>query len=249
MKPDPRHRALAVCCLTAASLSGHPAPGGATEFSVTPILVELKPGAMSETITVTNHSTDRLRAAVKLMEWTQDGEGKDIYKDSSDLVYFPRQMEIEGQGKRLVRVGIKAPAGMVEGAYRLFIEEQPEAAPDSSRAQVSFYFRFGVPVFVAPATPKAQPEIADPTVKAGKLSLVVSNTGNQHFRLVKIAITDGSGYLKEMGGWYSLAGTQRTYSAEIPADVCRKAHTFTVTLEGEGFRLDRKVNVDPASCT
>lgn len=242
-------RSAAVASLAAALLWACAGTAGASEFSVTPIRVELKAGAMSETITVTNHSKDKLRVGVRLMEWTQDAEGKDVYKDSSDLVYFPRQMELEGDAKRLVRVGIKSPAGLVERAYRLFIEEQPEAAPDANRAQVSFYFRFGVPVFLPPAVPKPQPEVPEPTLRGGKLAIVVDNPGNQHFRLSRIAISDGAGYLQEVSGWYSLAGSHRTYSADIPRDVCRKATAFSIALEGEGFRLDRKVNVDPASCT
>ena len=247
MKSSSRHRAVARC-LAAAALGSALLPACAGEFSVSPIRVELKAGTLSETITVTNHAKDKLRAGVRLMEWTQDAEGKDVYKDSSDLVYFPRQMEVEGEGKRLVRVGIKTPAGPVERAYRLFIEEQPEAA-ESARPQVAFYFRFGVPVFLPPAVPRPQPEVADPTLQGGKLSIQVRNPGNQHFRLVKIAISDGAGYRQELVGWYSLAGTERTYTADIPREVCRKASAFAVALEGEEFRLDRKVNVDPASCS
>lgn len=239
--------ALRAGCV-AALLAAAAAPASAGEFSVTPIRVELKAGAMNETIAVTNHGREKLRLSVRLMEWSQDAEGKDVYQDSSDLVYFPRQMEVEPEGKRLVRVGIKAPAGVAERTYRLFIEEQPDAVPDPTRSQVAFYFRFGVPVFLAPAVPRPQPQVAEPTLKGGKLSIPVKNTGNQHFRLVKLAISDGAGYLQEISGWYSLAGSERTYTADIPREVCRKAAALSVALEGEGFRLDRKVNVDPASC-
>src|SRR4051812_43535650 len=94
-----RHRRTCSLALAVALLGG---PAVAGEFSVTPIRVDLKAGALNESITVTNHAKDRLRLAVHLMEWSQDAEGKDVYKDSSDLVYFPRQLEIEGEGKRLV---------------------------------------------------------------------------------------------------------------------------------------------------
>jgi fimbrial chaperone protein len=240
---------VAGLCLAAAALACTVPPALGGEFSVTPISVELKPGAMSETITVTNHAKDKLRVNIRLMEWTQDAQGKDVYTDNNDLVYFPRQMDVEGEAKRLVRVGLKTPAGTMERTYRLFIEEQPEASTDTTRAQVAFYFRFGVPIFVTPAVPKPQPEVSDPTLQAGKLSIPVKNTGNQHFRLVKIAISDAAGYLQEISGWYSLAGTERIYTATIPPDVCRKAGVLNVSLVGEGFTLDRKVNVDPASCS
>jgi len=236
-------------CLVTAMLCGAMTPAMAGEFSVSPISVELKPGAMSETLTVTNFAKEKLRVNVHLMQWTQDAEGKDVYQDNNDLVYFPRQLEVEPEGKRLVRVGLKAPAGTVERTYRLFIEEQPDPAAESNRSQVAFLFRFGVPVFVPPVAPKPQPEVPDPTLKGGKLSVVVRNTGNQHFRVLKIVLGDGAGFQKDVAGWYSLAGTEHTYTADIPRDVCAKATALSVAVEGEGFRLDRKVNVDPASCS
>lgn len=43
-------------------------------------------------------------------------------RGESDLVYFPRQLELEPDTRKLVRVGAKAPAGTTERAYRMFIE-------------------------------------------------------------------------------------------------------------------------------
>lgn len=220
----------------------------ATEFSVSPIRVELKPGVMSETITVTNHAGTKLRVSMRLTEWTQDAEGKDVYKDSSELIYFPRQMELEPNGKRLVRLGARMPAGVVERTYRLWVEEEPPAGAGSTQAQVAFYFRFGVPVFLMPAVPRLQAELGEPRLEQGRLALPVKNTGNQSFRLQKITVSDEVGFSREIAGWYSLAGTERTYTTEIPRDVCRRAKAFTVVIEGEGIRSDRKLHVDPASC-
>jgi len=224
-------------------------PAVASEFSVTPIRAELKPGAMNETITVTNDSSNRLRVTVKLMEWTQDAAGNDVYQESSDLIYFPRQMELEAGAKRLVRVGAKTPAGTAERTYRLFIEEVPEPAQASAPAAVTFYFRFGVPIFLPPAVPKRLPEVLEPTLEKGKLSLVVKNAGNQNFRVNKVTVTDGAGYSHDIAGWYSLAGTSRAYVADIPRETCRKATALAVKLEGEGISFDRKLQVDPANCS
>jgi fimbrial chaperone protein len=231
--------------LAAALCAGTAAAG---DFSVTPIRVELKAGAAHETLTVTNHRKERLRLAVRLVEWRQDAEGRDVYSESSDLAYLPRELELAGESQRLVRVGTDAPAAAVERTYRLFIEEQPAAAGDAESGQVALSLRFGVPIFLPPAAPKPQPEALPPTLKGGKLSLVVRNAGNQHFRLLKLAIADGAGYRQELPGWYSLAGSERTYSADIPSDICRSAITLRVALEGEDFRLDRQLAVDPADC-
>jgi fimbrial chaperone protein len=126
--------ALAGCLLTPlASLAG--------EFAVSPIRAELKAGALTETLTVTNYADAPLRVSAKLMEWTQDATGADVYKESGDLVYFPRQLDIPPQGRRLIRVGAKSTGPASERTYRLYIEEEP--APGSTAgAQVNFYFRF-----------------------------------------------------------------------------------------------------------
>lgn len=236
--------AVALTCL-----SGVYCSAGATDFSVSPIRAELKPGAMSETITISNESTARLRVTVKLMEWTQDASGKDLYSDSGDLVYFPRQMDVAPGAKRLVRVGAKTPASSAERAYRLFIEEVPDATPSGVPAAVTFYFRFGVPIFLPPPLPRAQPDVMEPVLEKGKLSLIVRNTGNQHFRLNKLTVTGGAGYTQEIAGWYSLPGTSRTYAADIPAEACRSAGALAIKLEGEGISIDRRLDVDPARCS
>jgi fimbrial chaperone protein len=244
-----KYRPAPFLALAAALVAAVPAPAAATEFSVSPIRIELKPGAMSETITVTNYADAKLRLSMRLVEWTQDATGNDLYKESSELVYFPRQMDMEPNAKRLIRLGAKAPATTVERTYRLWVEEEPEAAGGANRAQVSFFFKFGVPVFLAPPGAKAQPEVMEPTLANGKLAIIVRNRGNKHFRLTKLTISDEAGFHKEIGGWYSLAGSERTYSADIPREVCRKAKAFTVVIEGEeGLRFDRKLHVDPAGC-
>jgi len=240
-----RTRARTCITMLAASLA---LAASAGEFSVTPIRAELKPGQMSETITVINHAAQRLRVNIKLMEWTQDASGKDIYKESSDLIYFPRQMDLEPDAKRLVRVGAKVPAGVTERAYRLYVEEEPDLPAAGGRPQVALRFRFGVPVFLPPPAAKPVPEVMEPQLAAGKLSIAVKNAGNAHFRLNKVSVTDGATFSQEVAGWYSLAGTERSYSVDIPREVCRKGGTLSVILEGEGLRFDRKLNVDPARC-
>ena len=220
----------------------------AGEFSVTPIRIDLRSGSMNETVTVVNEAKEKLRIAVKLVEWTQDENGRDVYKDSNDLIYFPRQMEVEPDGRRLVRVGARTPAGVTERAYRLFLEEEPPASSAPGNSQIAFLFRFGVPVFLPPAVPKAVPEVMQPTLDKGKISLVVKNAGNQHFRLTRLVISDGANYNQEIAGWYSLAGTARTYTADVPPAVCRQARKLNILIEGEGLRLDRQLDVDPARC-
>ena len=243
-----RHRALALV-LAAALLAAPPLSWGG-DFSVSPIRAELKPGSLSETISVTNHSDKPMRVGVRLLSWTQDSEGKDVLTESGDLIYFPRQMDIEPGARRLVRIGAKNPAGPVERAYRLFIEEVPPAgAATQPGMQVAVYFRFGLPIFLPPAVPRQQPEFADSVVRKGELQFQIRNPGNQHFRLTKVQVSDGAGFSVNVGGWYTLAGASRTYTAQIPAEVCQKSRKLIVLAEGDGVRLEREVDLSLANCT
>lgn len=222
----------------------------ATEFAVSPIRVEFVPGMMSETIAVSNDAKTRLRVKVRLTEWTQDAQGKDVYTDSADLIWFPRVMDIDPGARRLVRVGVKTPAGQTERAYRLYIDEEPDPSAAGGRAQVAFNFSFGVPIFVVPPAARSVPVIGEPTLAKGKLSIEVRNSGNHFFRLSRVAVTSPAGYKQELAGWYSLAGTARTYTVDIAADACRKAGVLEIRLEGETPDIDltRRLNVDPANC-
>jgi len=236
----------AAACALLAAVAGLAAR--ASEFSVSPIRVDLKPGAPSETITITNHAPTRLRLVIRLMEWTQGADGKDVYRETGELVYFPRQMEVEPESHRLLRIGAKSLAGPTERSYRLFIEEQPEPVAAGNTAQVAFFFRFSVPVFVPPAAGQPQPEVGEPELEHGTLTLAVRNRGNRHFRIVRVVIRDGAAHRQEVAGWYVLAGTQQTYSAVVPSEVCRKARTLHVAVEGEGISAERTLDVDPARC-
>lgn len=242
-------RSAAHALLVATTWLLAPAMSLASEFSVSPVRVELKPGALTETVTVINHAPIRLRVQVRLMAWSQDEKGADVYTESADIVYFPRQMDMDGESKRLIRVGAKSPAALTERTYRLFIEELPEPTAESQRsAQVSVYFRFGVPVFLPPAVPRIQTEVGEPTLDKGTLALQVRNAGNQHVRVMKVVVSDGAGHQQEVAGWYALAGAQRTYTLNIPPEICRKSKTLHVTVEGESLRVNRKLDVDPARC-
>jgi fimbrial chaperone protein len=221
---------------------------GAAEVFVSPVRAELRPPSLSETITVSNQADARMRVAVKLVEWTQDAQGNDVYQETTDLVYFPRQMEIDPQGKRQVRVGATVPGGATERAYRLYIEEQPDPSSTPAPGQVMVYFRMGVPVFVPPPQARPQAEISEATLERGKVSVQVRNAGNRHLRLLRLKLEDGAGFSREAPGWYTLAGAQKTYSLDVPRVVCRRAKSLSLALEGEGIHVDRKLDVDPARC-
>lgn len=247
MQDDPtfRGRPLRLPLLAAACLLGLNA--FAAEFSVTPIRADLKPGSLTETITVGNDAKAPLRVSVRLMEWTQDEKGEDVYKESGDLVYFPRQMDINAGARRVVRLGAKSIPADRERAYRLFIEEMGSPL-EGGNTGVNFFFRFGVPVFVAPPTARHELLVGEPVLSRGAVRVDVQNQGTRHYRFNRVVFSNGSGFSKEVAGWYSLAGSRRSYSTELPGEVCRSSAVLTARLEGEGVEIERQVKVDPSAC-
>jgi len=102
-----------------------PAIAWAGEWRVTPIRLDLGKDAKNSAVTVFNRVGERLQVQMDAMEWTQDAEGKDRYKETRDILFFPRIMIFDRKGEKILRAGIKIPAIEKEKTYRLFIEEIP----------------------------------------------------------------------------------------------------------------------------
>jgi fimbrial chaperone protein len=238
---------LRVILLAAACLA---APAHAAEFSVSPIRVELPRGVRSAAVSVANEDERPLRMQLRLMEWTQDGEGKDLYRESDELIYYPRLMSVPPRDKRLVRVGVKAPAGAAERTYRLYIDELPGVGDDALRpaaSGVSFTIRFALPVFVPPLEPNLRGAIDSITLQDGKLRVVVRNPGNLSFRIASVTAR-GEAFAAEVGGWYLLAGVTRVHTLDIPAAACRRLRRLDVTVKADKLSLEGGLDVDAGMC-
>ena len=234
--------------LAAAALWLAALPAAAAEFSVSPIRLFFERGARSAVVSVTNDSKQPLRMQLRLAEWTQDADGQDVYRDSEDLVYFPKLMTIEPGEKRLVRIGPKAP-GAGERTYRLFLDElRDDAKPQSGSAAVTFSIRFALPIFFVPAEPKPRGEIEAISLEAGVLKVTVANPGNQHFRIETLRAEAGGAPLKEIAGWYLLPGARRVHRIEIPAEACARLRRLEVAVKADRVTLQRAFEVAPGAC-
>ena len=239
-------RLLACLCAAFASLAS------AGDFGVSPIRVDLDRGTKSALVTVTNDDHKPLAFQVRVMEWTQDIAGADQYADSTDLVYFPRQLRIPPKESRVVRLGYKAPASHVEKAYRLFIEELADPERDPARTSVAITLRFGVPVFVRPASMHLAGEL-NLTAAGGAPVALVRNTGTVHFRIAAVRYA-GIGHNGEtlfeqsIDGWYVLAGSQRSYSLAPPPGMCAKAALLRAEAVAEKLVLRAERPFVPQDC-
>ena len=231
--------------------AGNAFPG---EFRVTPIRLEFTANAKSGVITVINEGKTKMNLQVSASEWTQDGKGKDVYTETSDIVFYPKIMALEAGEQRVIRAGAKGPQPLREKTYRLFIEEIPDQKKaEEGKSQVSIVIRFAPPIFVRPIVESRSGSLEKVELAKGKLTVVVKNTGNVHGTITAVALlgkaSDGQKvYAKDIAGWYLLNGASRPYEVIIPQDACIQASTLEVTVKADTFTLSRTVNVLKEMC-
>ena len=217
-----------------------------------PIRLELGHQAKSGSVTVTNDGEEPMQVQMTAMEWTQDGEGKDRYEETQDLVFFPKIMELKGKEERLIRAGIRVPAAKTEKTYRLFIQEIPVPGKPPGTS-VAIAIRFGLPIFVKPVREEEKGEIGRPELEKGTVRAEVRNRGNVHFAIRSVVVkgNDPGGqpvFEKELSGWYLLAGASRRYSVEVSENECKRIATFEVSVKTDRFPLEASVPGDPSRC-
>ena len=241
-------RALLLTGILTLSSAAH-----AGEFRVTPIRVDLAAGGKgSAVISVINEGQESISFQIQARAWTQDAAGKDVYADTTDLIFFPQLMTAKGGETKVVRVGTKAPAPPLEKSYRLFIEEIPRRE-EAKGAVVRVAFRFGVPVFRLPVLEKREGSIEDARVEKGTLSLQLRNTGTVHLKFDELEVVgkDAAGtevFREKPASWYVLTGSSRLHTLPIPAEICARIGTLRVSTRSEEVILQKELTAGEGWC-
>lgn len=222
------------------------------EWHVSPIKLVFEKQTRTSSVTVKNDGNENLNLQLNAYEWTQDAQGKDLYRETPDIIFFPKIMILKGKEKRVVRVGIKMPAAKKEKTYRLFIEEIPK--PQKSKgARVSIAIRFGVPIFIKPLQEEVKGAIQSAVLEKGVLDIDVKNQGNVHYIINSIHIKGHSSsnqeiFSRELSGWYLLSGVSRHYTTSIPKEDCANIANFEIEIIADRLKLGSKLDVNSAMC-
>jgi fimbrial chaperone protein len=96
-------------------------------------------------------------------------------------------------------------------------------------------------------------EIAGLGVERRKVSFLVKNSGTVRIRpsSVRVVATDAAEkvvFEKSVPGWYVLAGRDRLYEVELPADACAKARTVTATAALDRQAIEARQVVSGGAC-
>ncbi len=236
--------AIALLLLPSAALAG--------SFRAVPIKVKMNARKKTAVLKVTNDGAEKVTVQITAKEWYQGEKGRDLYKDTKDIIYFPRMADIKPGEERIIRLGYKGKSSLREKTYRLFVEELPVTEPGEAMA-LKFALRLSVPIFIAPPKEVKKVSIEGAELKDGMVVVRVRNSGNTHLvvRKVKASGVSASGaevFSKDMGGWYVLAGLTRAYGLGVPEKGCLKAAKINVAVEAGKKTLEREVSVVKAAC-
>ncbi|KHK60773.1 phytochrome sensor protein [Burkholderia sp. A9] len=188
MKPNVCKLATWIAAVTLAAAC---ADSQATDFTVSPVRVELSAAQRSVALMVRNESSDQpVIVQLRTAAWSQNA-GDDVYASTGDLIAAPPIFTIAPGGSQVVRIGLRhPPAADRETGYRLYLQEIPPA-PKPGFAGVQIALEMSLPIFVKPATDTA-PRLhwsAEPRPGgAGMLALRVTNDGTAHAQVANLAL-------------------------------------------------------------
>jgi fimbrial chaperone protein len=232
----------------------------AADFQIQPMSLELGSNVKSGAFSVINSGNDKLNVQISVMEWSQDDEGKDVYGETREVVFFPKIMTVEPNEQRAIRIGMKGPPSLKEKTYRLFLEEIPTkktaqdiAVSDKITAGLTIAFRYAIPIFVKPVHQQRSGVMEKIEMSQGVVRAFVKNTGNVHIKLLNMtfqgkAIDGKELFSREVSGWYILHSLSRPYEASIPPDICGNLSTVEIKAEVDNLNIIGTLNVNKEMC-
>jgi len=160
-------------------------------FQISPIRLNLSGKAPIAVLKVRNESAESSVMQLKVMSWSQSGN-EDIYTPTEEVLATPPIFTVPPGGTQIIRVGLRRKANARhELAYRLFLQEVPTAKVAAPDGQVKVALRFGVPIFLAPASQKLPKPVLDWRVllaEPNALRIEAVNRGNAHVQITGIGI-------------------------------------------------------------
>jgi fimbrial chaperone protein len=245
------------CAVLAAALCAAalvlPALARAGELEVSPVLVELDGARRSAIVAIKNTARAPARYQVRAYAWAQDDKGAMQLSDTKEIVVFPPLVELAPGEDRKLRIGVSAAPAATEKSYRVFVEELPAAESPESPGQVRVLTRIGVPIFFAPAKTARKSEAAFLSAGGGRAELRLRNAGTVRIRPSAITVAgvaaDGSRTFEApLNPWYVLAGDERWYEVQLPADACPRTRELRATVAVEPAPVEATLRLPDGAC-
>ena len=239
--------------LAALLVAAAPVTARAVTMEVAPVIIDLGRAAPSAVVTIRNGGTAVTRYQLTAASWTEARTGEPKLEASQDLSIFPPLFQLGPGEERKIRVGALGQPGPTERAWRLFIEELPDALSASpTGASVRIRTRFALAVFLAPALPQRSATLSLARSERGA-TVTVKNTGNSRVKPGALAVVFLGAeqerlHVVELPAVSVLAGAEQVVELQVPADVCAKVRTATLSAEIEGEKRSEELALPAGAC-
>ncbi|HEV8694389.1 MAG TPA: fimbria/pilus periplasmic chaperone [Lysobacter sp.] len=225
---------------------------GAAQFSLNQTRVHLNGGHAVETLVLANDEGQPVNFEIEVKRWRQDADGHWELTPTDALVVHPLILSVPAGGQARVRVGTLSPSVGAEEAYRIELQQLPDAV-QSETVHIKMLTRLSVPVFVQPSSAKPQPTLAVTAVDATAVQLIVHNDGTGYLapQDAKLRVLDAEGravHEDRLAIGYVLAGAQLKVAVKMPAGVCARANRIELTLDKPLPPLEASIAASVRQC-
>ena len=179
---------LAACgaTLLCAAIPGVPASAGTLQ--VNPVLLEINANRRTATVTLRNQEATPITVRAYPLEWRQ-ADGDEHYTETSALIVSPPIFTIAPGATQLIRVGLRSPSGARQ-AYRLIIEEVPEATPGNG---IRVALRLNIPLYAMMTAGEASALRWSAWQEGNGWTIEAVNSGSGYVRLSQDAAQNATG--------------------------------------------------------
>lgn len=217
----------------------------AQAISVVPVTIQMIPGQMATSLSVTNQGTSEMALQVRIYAWAQV-DGIDKLSDSNNVLASPPLATIPPGGTQVVRLILRRPPYEQEATYRILLDQIP---PPAASGTVRIALRLSIPIFAEPATRTAAHLLFRIERLSSEATLVVTNNGNRHELLRDIVVATTNGHtlkIKQSGLSYVLAGQSQRWtlvSSGLLPTVDMSAHLTAIAESGV---VDQTIHISAA---
>lgn len=184
---------------------------------VQPLSIDVSSPAQAGSLTLENTGAAEISLQMRVFEWSQP-DGADKLTPTAAVVASPPAAKIAPGARYTIRVARTARArGQGEAAYRLWIDELPQAAsPRAGGGEVDVRLRYDLPVFFH--QPGHSPRLTWRAFRSGENVVVEArNAGTRHARVERLKLVSANAQWSFGDGLngYVLAGATRRWT--VPA--------------------------------
>ena len=210
----------------------------AASLDVNPVRIDIARSARSAELRLTNTATEELSVQIDVRAWSQDG-GADELVETQELIAVPPLVTIPPGERQTVRIGhLAAPSTNIEKSFRVIVTELAPNAQGSNGSALSMRLRLSIPVFVAPTSGAAAPDIVVAGLERGTggASITLRNAGTAHVKIDRVE-------LRRRGEWSMLPGEALSQSRYLLPNTSARLAIPQSLEDAEAIRIisaDRK---------